>query len=604
MSFGEQHPLQRRQPRIAKEQASLRLSGRQIQLIRRRRRAGFSRTASQEAQLGPLGVHVQTLVGQPVDQLLKQHQDPLERIEAGNAPPVRSPAGCRRAVDPQWGEVIVGWQPAPGLAFAEKRVLERPVPGRTRKQGCGQGESVEWIIRRRAEVTGDRFPSLAIQGKPHFDVKRDPIAKLPQPVAGDPHARDPGGFGQLELHPFDPRRGRNPTPVVAIPAVVQVGDRVYGIAGDDRRRGGQRPALGEPQVQLRVRTEQLEFVDARLAAAAPMNDQPDKPGCRGQKHDATLRRPGFGPGELRLDFSFDDDAWSRVNRLEVERPQPQEDQESQPIQAGPHGCLNEPLRRSIQAANVAPRRRERSIEARIAGRLPRRFGSPPCRCPPLPRTTPCGILSVVMPEYLSATPLQLLLVDSDPDFAARLRDLGVESARPGLVLTWTTDTAEAVMLSQTRAFDVLLLGADATSRPSLTAFAQLHKSAPNLPIILLTSADDDDTSLLAVREGAEDHLVKGGFDRRELLRVLRHAIERKRIESRLRRSEEFFRLISENVTDLIAVVDRDGRRLYNNPAYERSLGPSSGLAGTDSFHEIHPEDRARIQAVFRETLAS
>ncbi len=209
-----------------------------------------------------------------------------------------------------------------------------------------------------------------------------------------------------------------------------------------------------------------------------------------------------------------------------------------------------------------------------------------------------------MPEYLSAAPLQLLLVDSDPGFAARLRGFGVESAKPGLVLTWTTDTAEAVRLSQTRAFDVLLLGADATCRPSMTAFAQLHKSVPNLPIILLTSADDDDTSLLAVREGAEDQLVKGGFDRRELLRVVRHAIERKRIESRLRRSEEFFRLITEHVTDLIAVVDRDGRRLYNNPAYEQSLGSASGLAGTDSFHEIHPEDRARIQAVFRETLAS
>jgi PAS domain S-box-containing protein len=132
----------------------------------------------------------------------------------------------------------------------------------------------------------------------------------------------------------------------------------------------------------------------------------------------------------------------------------------------------------------------------------------------------------------------------------------------------------------------------------------LHLSFPNLPIILLTNAADDETSIFALRQGAEDHLVKGGFDRRELLRVLRHAIERKRVESRLRQSEEFFRLISENVTDLIAVVDRDGRRLYNNPAYQHSLGPASKLAGTDSFHEIHPEDRARIEAVFRETLRS
>jgi PAS domain S-box-containing protein len=81
-------------------------------------------------------------------------------------------------------------------------------------------------------------------------------------------------------------------------------------------------------------------------------------------------------------------------------------------------------------------------------------------------------------------------------------------------------------------------------------------------------------------------------------------IERKRTEVQLRQSEEFFRLIAENVTDLIAVLDRDGRRLYNNPAYERSLGGSVVLQGTNSFHEIHPQDRDRIQQIFARTLST
>jgi PAS domain S-box-containing protein len=204
----------------------------------------------------------------------------------------------------------------------------------------------------------------------------------------------------------------------------------------------------------------------------------------------------------------------------------------------------------------------------------------------------------------AATPLRLLLLDPSPAFADRLGILCATAASPGLVLTWARDLAEAGNLLRAQNFDVLLLGDAPASRPSSTLIAQLHKSASNLPIILLTTVDDDDTSMLAVREGAENYLVKDSFDSRELLRVLRSAIERKQVENRLRQSEEFFRLISENVTDLIAVVDRHGRRLYNNPAYECSLGQATGLAGTDSFHEIHPEDRARIQTVFEQTLAS
>lgn len=65
-------------------------------------------------------------------------------------------------------------------------------------------------------------------------------------------------------------------------------------------------------------------------------------------------------------------------------------------------------------------------------------------------------------------------------------------------------------------------------------------------------------------------------------------------------SEELFRLIAENVSDLIAVLDLDGRRLYNNPSYEM-LGDPESLAGTDSFNEIHPDDRERIRHVFQKT---
>ncbi|HOW89680.1 MAG TPA: PAS domain-containing protein, partial [Elusimicrobiales bacterium] len=51
----------------------------------------------------------------------------------------------------------------------------------------------------------------------------------------------------------------------------------------------------------------------------------------------------------------------------------------------------------------------------------------------------------------------------------------------------------------------------------------------------------------------------------------------------------YFRLIAENLTDMVALVDASGRRLYCTPNYG-FLDDPSRLPGTDSFNEIHPED--------------
>ena len=67
-------------------------------------------------------------------------------------------------------------------------------------------------------------------------------------------------------------------------------------------------------------------------------------------------------------------------------------------------------------------------------------------------------------------------------------------------------------------------------------------------------------------------------------------------------SNSFFRLISDSMNDMVAVIDRDGRRLYNSPSYGDVLDSPEQLAGTDSFEEIHPLDRARVQSIFRETV--
>jgi diguanylate cyclase (GGDEF)-like protein/PAS domain S-box-containing protein len=68
-----------------------------------------------------------------------------------------------------------------------------------------------------------------------------------------------------------------------------------------------------------------------------------------------------------------------------------------------------------------------------------------------------------------------------------------------------------------------------------------------------------------------------------------------RMRRRLSERDELFRLVSENAGDMIALVDMDGKRLYNSPAYQKILGYSAEeLSMTSSFDQIHPDDRHRV----------
>ena len=68
-----------------------------------------------------------------------------------------------------------------------------------------------------------------------------------------------------------------------------------------------------------------------------------------------------------------------------------------------------------------------------------------------------------------------------------------------------------------------------------------------------------------------------------------------RIRRQLAERDQLFQLISENAADMIALVDGDGRRLYNSPAYLKVLGYSpEDLNATSSVEQIHPDDRPRV----------
>lgn len=70
----------------------------------------------------------------------------------------------------------------------------------------------------------------------------------------------------------------------------------------------------------------------------------------------------------------------------------------------------------------------------------------------------------------------------------------------------------------------------------------------------------------------------------------------------LREQAQFFRMITDNIDDLVAVLDLQGRRLYNSPSYGKLFGDPNNMLNSDSFAEVHPDDREHVKQVFLDTV--
>jgi PAS domain S-box-containing protein len=130
---------------------------------------------------------------------------------------------------------------------------------------------------------------------------------------------------------------------------------------------------------------------------------------------------------------------------------------------------------------------------------------------------------------------------------------------------------------------------------------------PSIPFIIVTGSINEETAVKCMKAGAYDYVIKEHLTR--VVPAIKAALEKNQLikekektEEKLRKSEEQFRLIAENIADMIVVLDIDGKRIYNSPSYKDTIGDTEALPGTDSFQEIHPEDREKIKKIFNETV--
>ncbi len=154
--------------------------------------------------------------------------------------------------------------------------------------------------------------------------------------------------------------------------------------------------------------------------------------------------------------------------------------------------------------------------------------------------------------------IDILLVEDSPTDALLLRSALAEVRSVPFELVHVERLGDALRELRGRRFDVTVLDMGLPDSSGLEGLAQLRGAAEEMPILLLTSLDDEEMAVAAVERGAQDYLVKGTLDGQGLTRAIRYAIVRKRAEL-LQRAKEDAEAASRAKDHFLAVLSHELR---------------------------------------------
>ncbi|MBD2740093.1 EAL domain-containing protein [Coleofasciculus sp. FACHB-1120] len=200
-----------------------------------------------------------------------------------------------------------------------------------------------------------------------------------------------------------------------------------------------------------------------------------------------------------------------------------------------------------------------------------------------------------------SAPLQILLLeDSLADAELTLHELCLS----GFKSNWQRVETEADYLAQLHpGIELILADYSLPQFNALRALQLLQERGLDIPFIVITGTVSEEVVVECMKQGAADYLLKDRLMR--LGSAVAQALQAKQMRDQKRQteaektrliassqeSEQRFRALIENATDIIIIVNASGQVTYVSPSVNRILGYApDGLLGKNALTFIHPED--------------
>jgi diguanylate cyclase (GGDEF)-like protein/PAS domain S-box-containing protein len=189
----------------------------------------------------------------------------------------------------------------------------------------------------------------------------------------------------------------------------------------------------------------------------------------------------------------------------------------------------------------------------------------------------------------------ILLVQHDPSDAKAVREALINSNDGQFQVKWVRRYSEGLerlapegnqVKQRTDGVAAILVDLFLPDSQGIETFDRLFRVAPHIPILVLSSSQDEDVAKEAVKRGAQDYLLKGRFDSYMLPKALRSMVERAAIADALFDEKERAQVTLNSIGDAVISSDIGGQVTYLNPVAERMTGWSLEEAAGHPLAEV------------------
>jgi diguanylate cyclase (GGDEF)-like protein/PAS domain S-box-containing protein len=192
----------------------------------------------------------------------------------------------------------------------------------------------------------------------------------------------------------------------------------------------------------------------------------------------------------------------------------------------------------------------------------------------------------------------LLLIEDNPGDARLIHEMLREPGQHNIEMACVSSMSEAEQYLLLHEVHIVLLDLGLPDAQGLNAVRRAHKAAPRAALVVLTGWDDESMAMQALQEGAQDYLIKGQIETRELLRALRYSVERKVIEETLFAEKERAQATLDCIGDAVICTDISGNITFLNLVAEKmtgwSLEEAAGRPMAEAFRIVDTASRETI----------
>jgi PAS domain S-box-containing protein len=204
---------------------------------------------------------------------------------------------------------------------------------------------------------------------------------------------------------------------------------------------------------------------------------------------------------------------------------------------------------------------------------------------------------------LEPTTIRLMLVGGDETDDRLLRRLLIEARRPEWAYTWLRSSDAAMARLVQEGSEIVLLDQPAGWQSGFELVRQASARGCRAGFVVLTANDGREEHEEALRAGALDTLPKSMLTAVLFDRVIRGAVDRRRVQEQARESEERFRTMANAMPVPLHVKAVDGRAVFFNQSWLDFRGRGLAQECGDGWQEgIHPEDCEKVLALMANAM--